>query len=272
MKVASILVFGSAVASQLVAAHTGSATAALRKHRRDLLKTLYARQDYPVQTTPPACEPGYDGTRQADGSCGCGAGREKDPAGSGQCVTPIVQAEYNTAVLTEPVTPPFAVTTTMKYTGNTVFMNANQCAAIAQSLQSAGSRGFYLQASATIGENDCWVIGDATSDPTLFFDPTLTGVPFTPAGASRTKRQNTGAQNGAIGAPGGTIGFGGANNPGTPGAGSCDATLGDRPQPNGSCICAADRVSANPPEDTLCKFRPSAGLTRRRLAVNNASW
>lgn len=138
MKVATFLVLGSAAVSQLVAAHSGSATAALRKHRRDLLKTLYARQDYGGGFTQPTCQTDSIDTRNADGSCNCGPGREQ--SGPNNCVTSTAAASnYNP--VPAPQTPDFRVSNSKRYTGPADFMDTNQCAAIATDFPSkqAGS-------------------------------------------------------------------------------------------------------------------------------------
>lgn len=263
MKVTSIVLFGSAIASHLVAAETGTST--LRKQRRDLLKTLYARQEYPIGSQP-SCIAGYDAQpTSAAGSCGCGPGRE--PSGD-LCVTPASAGSYNTFTLTGPVQPPFAVSSTTRYTAAASIMTADLCASIAVQLQSVGSRGFYLQASATAGENDCWVLGDETSNSSVFFAPSATGLPFTPA-VSVAKRAL--AQDGAVGQPGGIIGFEGAAPGAGPGAATCETSLGDVPNANGTCDCGDNRVSANPPENTLCRSltaSAAARLRRRQAAAH----
>jgi len=265
MKVTSFVLFGSAVASQMVAARSATGTTGLRQHRRELLKTLYARQDYPVQTTAPTCEEGYDTPDPTTGECICGPGREKQ---GDLCVTVIVEAQYNTFKLVEPVRPAFAVSSTNPYRGAKDFLNVNQCAAIAKDLEGDGSRGFYLEESMVPNENNCWIIGDQNSNPSLFFPPSTTGIPFTPDNA--TKRAVV--ESGSIGSPGGTIGFAGAVAEPVPGSGSCDASLGDTPTPSGVCQCGDGRVPANT-ENTLCKFTPSAGARlRRAAAMKNASW
>lgn len=265
MKVTSFVLFGSAVASQIVAAHTGTGTAALRKHRRDLLKSLYARQDYPVQTTAPTCESGYDTPDPTTGVCQCGPGREQQ---GDLCVTVIVEGEYNTFRLDGPVRPAFAVSSTNPYRGADDFLNANQCAAIAKELEGDGSRGFYLQASPVPNENNCWILGDQNSNAALFFPPSTTGIPFTPDNA--TKRAVV--ESGSVGEANGIIGFAGAVAEPVPGTGSCDTSLGDTPTSTGVCQCGEGRVPANT-ENTLCKFTPSAGARlRRAAAMKNASW
>jgi len=266
MKVTSFVLFGAAVASQMVAAHSATGTTGLRQHRRELLKSLYARQDYPVQTTTPSCESGFDTPNPATGVCQCGPGREQQ---GDLCVTVIVEAEFNTFKLTEPVRPAFAVSATRRYRGAAKFLNVNQCAAIAKELEADGSRGFYLEESpAAPGQNDCWVIGDKNSNQSLFLPPSATGIPFTPDNAVKRAL----VESGAVGRAGGTIGFAGAAAEPVPGAGSCDTSLGDTPTVSGVCQCGDGRVPANT-ENTLCKFTPSAGARLRRAAADKrASW
>ena len=80
-------------------------------------------------------------------------------------------------------------------------------------------------------ENNCWIIGDQNSNPSLFFPPSTTGIPFTPDNA--TKRAVV--ESGSIGSPGGTIGFAGAVAEPVPGSGSCDAR----------CVCLAFYLRAS---------------------------
>jgi len=184
-------------------------------------------------------------------------------------VTVIVEAEFNTFTLSEPVRPAFAVSATRRYRAAADFLNVNQCAAIAKDLEADGSRGFYLEASpAAPGQNDCWVIGDKNSNQSLFLPPSATGIPFTPDNAVKRAL----VESGAVGRAGGTIGFAGAAAEPVPGAGSCDTSLGDTPTVSGVCQCGDGRVPANT-ENTLCKFTPSAGARLRRAAADKrASW
>lgn len=260
VQIASLLVLGSAVASQLVAAHTATGTTALRQHRRELLKTLYARQDYPIGTTAPSCEAGFD-TPTADG-CECGPGREES---GNLCVTSLAAAgAYNT--YQAPATPVFAVSNTKRYTGPDTVLDNNQCAAIA--LTFADAKGYYIQPSATDGNNDCWVIGDATASSPPFFAGGYDGLPFEASNPS-SKRAVPDAVTGTVGNGSGTIGYNGAI-AAAPGDGTCDTNLGDSQDNTGACTCAPGRVNASP---TTCRTTASAAARlRRAAAMKNASW